>query len=138
MPVPIMVPTTIAPEAQAPRPRTRSRRFSAVAPAMVSIGGMMVRRKYTAKLSVSGRKAAKGFLVPPGLLSLGGSYPALRAGLKSSLSLRDSGLWDLGIFAALDRKAAGDGADCEGEQGTDHYVPRKGDSGKSKDAEDCG
>src|SRR5580700_2331548 len=28
MPVPIMVPTTMAPEAQAPRPRTSSRRFS--------------------------------------------------------------------------------------------------------------
>src|SRR5271168_1502689 len=30
MPVPIMVPTTMAPEAQAPRPRTSSRRFSVI------------------------------------------------------------------------------------------------------------
>src|SRR5207302_6810648 len=59
IPVPIIVPTTIAPEAQAPRPRTRSRRFSAVVPSMVSVDGMMVRRKYTAKLAVSGRKPVK-------------------------------------------------------------------------------
>src|SRR5580693_4092179 len=32
MPVPIMVPTTMAAEAQAPRPRTSSRRFSVMSP----------------------------------------------------------------------------------------------------------
>ena len=36
MPVPIIVPTTIAPEAQAPKPRTSSSRFSVMFPRLVS------------------------------------------------------------------------------------------------------
>src|SRR5438105_14786769 len=57
MPVPIMVPTTMAPEAHAPRPRTSSRRFVAGAAGVAVSEAGMARGEYTAKrLDVAGKR----------------------------------------------------------------------------------
>src|SRR5437016_1746021 len=60
IPVPIMVPTTMAPEAHAPRPRTSSRRFVAGAAAVAVSEAGFTRGEYTAKrFDVAGKDAGK-------------------------------------------------------------------------------